>query len=78
MAEVKKKTKMLDTFRNMDEKSLIQQIADLRKQLVEHHRANAASELPSPAVIGKTRKQIAQALIVLGQKTAKRAKEQEK
>lgn len=78
MAETKK-TKSLEDFRNMDEKELRLKIAELKKQLVEHYRANAASELPSSAVIRKTRKDIAKALTVLNEKLSATAKkEQEK
>lgn len=78
MAEAKK-VKSLEDFRTMNEKDLQLKLAELRKQLVEHHRANAANELPSAAVIAKTRKDIAKALTVLGQKQAATAeKEQEK
>jgi ribosomal protein L29 len=78
MAEAKK-VKALDDFRNMNEKELQLKLAELKKQLVEQYRANAASELPSTAVIAKTRKEIAKALTVLSQKIAAAAKkEQEK
>lgn len=78
MAEAKK-VKAVEDFRAMNEKDLQLKIAELKKQLVEHHRSNAANELPSSAVIGKTRKEIAKALTVLSQMNAAAAKkEQEK
>jgi len=78
MAETKK-VKAVEDFRTMDVKDLQQKVAELKKQLVEHHRSNAANELPSTAVIAKTRKEIAKALTVLGQMQAATAeKEQEK
>lgn len=79
MAEAKK-VKAVEDFRAMNEKDLQLKIAELKKQLVEHHRSNAANELPSSAVIGKTRKQIAKAYTVLSQmkNAAAAKKEQEK
>lgn len=74
----KKKTKSLIDFRKMTEKELREKVAELKKQLTEQHRSNAASELPSTSVIGKTRKEIAKALTVLGEKQALSQKEQEK
>ncbi len=70
MAEAKKTTKLIVDLRAMDETQLAQKIADMKKELVEQHRANHASELPSPAVIRKNRRSIAQAMTVLTQKHA--------
>lgn len=77
MADVKK-TKAKVDFRSMDEKSLQAKLDELRALLVEHHKANAAQELPSPAVITKTRREIAKALTMLREKQIAPAKEQEK
>ncbi|HSE29587.1 MAG TPA: 50S ribosomal protein L29 [Candidatus Saccharimonadales bacterium] len=78
MAETKK-VKAVNDFRAMSEKDLQQKVAELKKQLVEFHRSNAANELASSAVIGKTRKEIAKALSVLSEKQVATAeKEQEK
>ncbi len=68
MAGDKKTTKLIVDLRAMDTTQLTDKIAELRKQLTEHHRANHAGELPSPAVIGKTRKAIAQAETLRSQK----------
>lgn len=77
MADTKKTKAKLD-LRTLDEKALQAKLAELRAQLVEHHKANAAQELPSPAVITKTRKDIAKTLTVLREKQIAPAKEQEK
>lgn len=78
MAEAKK-VKAVADFRAMDEKALTQKVADLRKELVEQQRAHKAGELPSSAVLGKIRKDIATALTVLKEKAlAGEQKEQEK
>ena len=81
MAEAKKaKVNVLEDFRKLDESKLVEKIADLRKELVEQHRAHKAGELPSPAAIAKTRKSIAKAMTVLGEKAvaAPAPKEEEK
>jgi ribosomal protein L29 len=68
MADKKQQSKATDTLedlRKLDNKALETKVAELKKELVEQHRANAAQELPNPAVIGKTRKQIARALTLL-------------
>jgi ribosomal protein L29 len=85
MAQTKKKPsaqEQLEDLRKLDSKELEAKIAELKKELVEQHRANAAQELPNPAVIGKTRKQIARALTFLNgkgkQQPAQEAKEEEK
>ncbi len=84
MADAKKQAKTVQDFRSMDEKTLQAKLAELRQALVEHYRANAAQELPSPAVITKTRKDIAKALTILSEvrketpSTTPRVKEQEK
>lgn len=71
MADTKKaKLNVLVDFRKMDVKELEVKIADLRKELVEQHRAHKAGELPSTAAIAKTRKGIAKALTVLREKAA--------
>lgn len=77
MADSKKKTVKKD-FRAMSEADLQKQLAELRASLVEHRKANAMQELPSPAVIAKTRKDIAKALTMLREKQTAPAKEQEK
>ena len=66
MAKVK--TNLLTQLRELDDQALVKKIAELRKELVEHHRANAAGEIASTAVINKTRKAIAKALTVLAEK----------
>lgn len=69
MADAKKaKVNVIADYRTLDEKQLVEKIADLRKEMVEHHRANKAGELPSTAAIAKTRKSIAKALTVLREK----------
>jgi ribosomal protein L29 len=85
MAQTKKKPsaqEQLEDLRKLDSKELEAKVAELKKELVEQHRANAAQELPNPAVIGKTRKQIARALTLLNgkgkQQPAQEAKEEEK
>lgn len=81
MADVKKAKVDL---RQMDEKALQARLAELRAALVVHHKANAAQELPSPAVITKTRKDIAKTLTMLTEvrkanpSTSLRVKEKEK
>lgn len=79
MADTKKKVNVLEDLRKMDAKELTNKIADLRKELVEQHRANKAGELPSAAAITKTRKSIAKAITVLAeQNRALSAQKQEK
>lgn len=75
-----KKTKLITELRALNDKDIAQKIADMRKELVEQHRAHAAGELPSPAAIRKIRKDIAKALTVQSEQAAKAAaqKEQEK
>jgi len=75
MAEAKKTTKLIVDLRAMDVQQISEKIAELKKQLVEHHRANHAGELPSSAVIGKTRKGIAQAEQVRSEKQRLATKE---
>ncbi len=78
MAEAKK-VNVVQDFRKMETADLLTKVAELRKELVEQHRANKASELPSVSVITKTRRSIAKAMTVLAQKTREEAqKEQEK
>lgn len=73
-----KKVKAVVAFRELDQKALETKVAELRKELVEQQRSHKAGELPSPAVIGKTRKSIATALTVLSEKASQAPKEQEK
>lgn len=77
MAESTKKIKSIVDFRGMSQQDLQTKIAELRAQLTEHHRSLSANELPSTSVIGKTRKDIAKALTVLGEQR-RQEKEQEK
>jgi ribosomal protein L29 len=76
------KVNALADFRSMSTADLVTKIADSRRELVEQHRANKAGELPSAAVIAKTRKEIAKAMTVLAEKSreveAAEPKEQEK
>lgn len=65
-------------FRAMNEADLQKSLAEMRATLVEHRKANAMQELPSTAVIRKTRKEIAKALTMLREKKIAPAKEQEK
>lgn len=67
MADKKQKLKTVQELRKLDEKELIGKITELKQSLVEHQRAHAAQELPSTHIIGKTRKQIATALTILGE-----------
>ena len=67
MADVKK-TKAQADFQALDAKELTSKVAELKKQLVEQHRALAAQELPNPNVLRKTRKDIARALTALRHK----------
>ncbi|HSE60666.1 MAG TPA: 50S ribosomal protein L29 [Candidatus Saccharimonadales bacterium] len=86
MADKKqKKLATIEELRKLDTAALTAKVAELKKELVEQQRAHAAQELPNPAVIGKTRKQIAQALTLLQAAKPKRgevaeepAKEEEK
>jgi ribosomal protein L29 len=76
MADKKQKLKTVEELRTLDEQALTSKLAELKQQLVEQHRAHAAQELPSAHVIGKTRKEIAQILTLLGE--AKRQPAQKK
>ena len=79
MADKKQKLKLIQELRALDEKQLTERIATARKTLVEHHRSLAAQELPSTAVIRKTRKEVAVALTVMGEKRrADHAQKEEK
>lgn len=62
----------------MNEADLQKTLAEMRATLVEHRKANAMQELPSTAVIRKTRKDIAKTLTMLRAKQNAPAKEQEK
>ena len=76
-----KKSKPIDELRGLDSNALTQKIAELKKQLVEQQRANAANELPNPKAITATRRQIARAETVRAQvqgDAATAAKEEEK
>lgn len=71
MADAKKaKLNVVEDFRKMDEKTLVEKIADLRKEMVEQHRAHKAGELASPAALNKIRKNVAKAMTVLAEKQA--------
>lgn len=81
MADAKTaKVNIMEDFRKMDDKALVEKIADLRKEMVEQHRAHKAGELASPAVLNKIRKNIAKAMTVLSEKaaTTPQKEEQEK
>ncbi len=68
MAEKKQpKLRVVEELRKLDEQSLVNKIAELKKQLVEQQRAHAAQELPGTHVIGKTRKELAKAMTILGE-----------
>lgn len=69
MADKKQKLKSIEQLRTLDKNGLVNKIAELKTQLVEQQRSHAAQELPSAAVIGKTRKEIAQTLTVLKEMT---------
>lgn len=73
----KKKISLVQELRALDEAQLTARIAELKKQMVEHHRSLAANELPSAAIIKKSRRQVATALTILAEKQ-RSAKEQEK
>lgn len=76
MASVKKQAGTTPTdLRALDVKELNAKVAELKKTLVEQHRALAAQELPSSAVIRKTRKEIATTLTILGEKQRTAAEE---
>lgn len=69
MAATKKKSvSAVLRFREMDEATLSKTLNEMRASLTEARRSLAAQELPSTAAIGKTRKEIAVALTVLGEK----------
>lgn len=72
-----KKVNVLQDFRGMETADLLTKVAELRKELVEQHRANKASELPSASVIAKTRKSIAKAMTVLAEKARDNAQKEE-
>jgi ribosomal protein L29 len=75
----KKKIKLITELRALDEKQLAERLQTARQTLVEHRRSLAAQELPSTAVIRKTRREVATALAVLGEKRRTPApKEEEK
>lgn len=68
MADPKKKLKLLDELRTLDDAQLASRMQSARVQLIEHYRSLAAQELPSSAVIGKTRREIAATLTVMSEK----------
>jgi ribosomal protein L29 len=83
MADKKQKkqsTATVEDLRKLDSKELTAKVAELKKELVEQHRSNAAQELPNPGIIRKTRRQIAVALTLLNEKKSEvpAAKEEEK
>ena len=78
MADSKKKTIAKKDFRTLSEVDLQKELAEMRSLMVDHRKANAAQELPSPAVIRKTRKDIAKVLTMLREKQIAPAKEREK
>lgn len=83
MAEKKQAKSKQDTvaeLRSLDEQALTTKLAELKKQLVEQHRAHAAQELPGSHVIGKTRKQIAIVMTLLSEskRTASAQQKEEK
>ena len=78
MADAKTaKVNVMEDFRKMDDKALVEKIADLRKEMVEQHRAHKAGELASPAVLNKIRKNIAKAMTALSEKAAVPAQKEE-
>jgi ribosomal protein L29 len=78
MASPKNKLKLLDELRSLDDKQLAVRVQAAREQLAEHYRSLAAQELPSAAVIRKTRKEIAASLTLLSEKQRSAQKEEEK
>lgn len=78
MADAKNaKVNVMEDFRKMDNKALVEKIADLRKEMVEQHRAHKAGELASPAVLNKIRKNVAKAMTALSEKAAVPAQKEE-
>ena len=78
MADAKTaKLNVMEDFRKMSDADLKTKLADLRKELVEQHRAHKAGELASPAVLSKIRKNIAKAMTVLSEKSAAPAQKEE-
>lgn len=81
MADSKKKMKLLDELRTLSDAELQERVKAARQQLVEQHRSLAARELPSTAVIRKTRKEVAAILTIASEKrreTPVEKKEEEK
>lgn len=71
MADAKTaKVNIMEDLRKMDKTDLATKLADLRKELVDTHRAHKAGELASPAVMSKIRKNIAKAMTALSEKAA--------
>lgn len=73
MADSKKKVNVVADMRALNESELAAKIADLQKELVEQHRSNKANELPSAAVIKKTRRTIATAKTLLKERVIEAA-----
>jgi large subunit ribosomal protein L29 len=83
MADKKQKKQSqlsVEELRKLDSKELTAKVAELKVELVEQHRSNAAQELPNPGIIRKTRRQIATVLTLLNEKKGETpaAKEEEK
>lgn len=78
MADKKQKQSITQELRALDEQALQSKLAELKKELVEQHRAHAAQELPGSHLIGKTRKQIAIANTLLAEVKRKAPQKEEK
>lgn len=78
MADKKQKQSITQELRALDEQALQNKLAELKKELVEQHRAHAAQELPGSHLIGKTRKQIAIANTLLAEAKRKAPQKEEK
>ena len=71
----KKATKLINELRALDTKQLAERLSSSRQLLVEHRRSHKAQELPSVAVLGKTRKEIAMIMTLLSEKQQTTTKE---
>jgi ribosomal protein L29 len=78
MADKKQKQSITQELRALDEQALTTKLAELKKELVEQHRAHAAQELPGSHLIGKTRKQIAIINTLLAEAKRKAPQKEEK
>ena len=78
MADSKKKMKLLEELRTLSDADLQARVKAARQQLVEQYRSLAARELPSSAVIRKTRKEVAAILTVAGENQRKKSAEPKK